>query len=370
MKRVLHLTPAYFPRRGGIEVLVEESVEVLRDEYGWDSSVLTPLRGDERPESCTVGNTEVFSVSTFEDARAQPSLRDIAQVFASVRAVIERINPEVIHVHWNSPLVAAAMGVAETRGIPVVMHVHGALDMDLPSRYIETLRVNPRVIAVSESVAKSVRERCKRDKPIDVILNGLLTPLSLSHAPIEVDLVMVGRLEPEKGFLEALIDLAPLLRERPELTLAIVGQGNLRVDLETLISEERLAASVVLAGEMTRADTLSILGSSKVLIVPSSQTEGFSLVALEAAQHGVPVVATRVGGLPEVVVDGETGALVQQGAPGAIRQAVGRYLDNPQLRQAHGANAQQRATQQFSNTTMVSRWAQVYREVAPDRKAR
>lgn len=363
MPRVLHLAPAYFPRRGGIEVLLEESVDRLRDGFGWESAILTTKRGDERPDQCRIGNADVYSVPVFEDDTYRPGPRELAHLFSQVRGIVAHCRPKLIHAHWNTPLFAATMAVARTEGLPVILHVHGALDMPLPSRFLEKVRTHDTVIAVTEFVARSIRDRCNRTLPIQVIPNGLPFPELTPGRQKGFDLVMIGRLEPEKGFYEALVDLVPLLQERPSVRLAIAGQGEHRSELEKVVLREGIRNQVTLLGEVWRDEVLETIAEASVVVVPSLKTEGFGLVALEAAQRAVPVVASRVGGLPEVVSDGETGILVDPRAEGSIRAAVTLYLDDEGLRRRHGTSARLRSEQLFSLEEMVVKWVGAYSSV-------
>jgi glycosyltransferase involved in cell wall biosynthesis len=99
-----------------------------------------------------------------------------------------------------------------------------------------------------------------------------------------------------------------------------------------------------------------------VFALPSTN-EGISNTVLEAMASGLPVVATRVGGNPELVVDGVTGALVAPGDEAALAEALARYAGDPELRRTHGAAARTRAVEEFSIEAMMKRYSDLYDEV-------
>jgi glycosyltransferase involved in cell wall biosynthesis len=139
--------------------------------------------------------------------------------------------------------------------------------------------------------------------------------------------------------------------------LTIVGDGALRGDLEVAIHQHGLAGRVELLG--ARDDVPDILNESDIFVM-TSRWEGLPLAIMEAMMTGLPVVATAVGGVPEEVVDGETGLLVPPGEPEALARAVQRFLDDPQLRERAGAAGRRRALERFTEARMLSETAEVY----------
>ena len=144
-------------------------------------------------------------------------------------------------------------------------------------------------------------------------------------------IVTVGRLVPWKG-VPGLIDAVVTLREEfPEASLTIVGDGPERTILKTYAST-RLPGRVLFTGALSHADTLAVIGSSDVFVLNSTY-EGLSHLLIEAASLGVPIVATSVGGNPEVVTDGVSGLLVPPGDPEALAKALKRMSTDSTLRE-------------------------------------
>jgi glycosyltransferase involved in cell wall biosynthesis len=148
--------------------------------------------------------------------------------------------------------------------------------------------------------------------------------------------------------------------------LVIVGEGSLRSEAHRLLREGDAEHLCWLPGE--REDIPEILRSLDLFVLPSLR-EGISNTILEAMASGVPVVATRVGGNPELVAEGETGLLVPPEDPVAMAEAIRTYLDRPDLLKAHGQAGRKRVEQNFSIEKMVNGYLAVYDSVL-DRKKR
>lgn len=192
-----------------------------------------------------------------------------------------------------------------------------------------------------------------------------LRPLLGAFAPPgTVVVVNVGRLDPVKdqsGLIAAfklLCDSSPTTAARWRLT--IVGEGTCRKDLETQIARLGLADRVCLLGD--RKDVPEILAECDVFAL-SSVAEGIPLTLLEAMAAGLPIVATRVGGVGEVVADGVTGTLVEPGKPGVLARALRSYVEDASRRGQHGDAGRQRVEQRFSLSAMLAGYTSLYDEV-------
>ncbi len=171
----------------------------------------------------------------------------------------------------------------------------------------------------------------------------------------------VGRMETVKdqatlarAFVE-LVKSAPALRSR--LRLVMIGEGTQRQTVQKLLDDAESADISWLPG--AREDVPELMRCLDVFVLPSL-AEGMSNTILEAMATGLPVIATRVGGNGELVVEGETGFLVPRGDPLAMATAIARYLDNPALISRHGLAARKRVEQHFSIDEMVCRYADLY----------
>ena len=184
-----------------------------------------------------------------------------------------------------------------------------------------------------------------------------------THAPVVGN---VAALAAHKG-QRYLIDAAPfVLRELPDARFLIVGQGELELALQKQITNRHLAKHVILAG--FRPDALSLHKGFDVFVM-SSVTEGLGTSLLDAMASARPVVATRTGGIPEVVEDGETGLLVPPRNPQALAHAIVRLLRNEPLRQRMAAAGLARVRAHFSAERMVEQTLDVYARLVDRRRA-
>jgi glycosyltransferase involved in cell wall biosynthesis len=186
------------------------------------------------------------------------------------------------------------------------------------------------------------------------------------HRPEGPPMVMtLGNLRPEKG-LEDFVRAAQLVHARmPEVAFAICGDGPLRAALESLVGQLGLRDVVVLQGATATPETA--LWSGTILVHPSL-SEASSNVVLEAMASGLPVVATRVGGLPWLIADEVSGLLVPPSDPAALAKAIMRLLESPGLAAELGGWAARRAREQFSMSAMLRRVEALYSDLLDRRR--
>lgn len=179
-----------------------------------------------------------------------------------------------------------------------------------------------------------------------------------------VTLGSVGRLDPVKNHSALLKAFASLQRHVPSLRLTIVGDGPLRGSLEAEVRALGVADLVAFTG--LRSDTPELMRRFDILVQPSVN-EGISNTILEAMATGLPVVASRVGGNPELIADEVTGRLYDPSDSTGLEKALIPYVVESTLRQAHGRAARERVVQNFSLGAMVTRYLDFYEELmAPD----
>jgi glycosyltransferase involved in cell wall biosynthesis len=167
----------------------------------------------------------------------------------------------------------------------------------------------------------------------------------------------VSRLAWKKGVSHLLDAVPSLLEAVPEVTVLLVGDGPLRGDLEAQAARLGVAGRVLFLGP--RRDASTLLPAFDVLVLPSV-VEGMSNTLLEAMAARLPVVATDVGGNPEVVVDGETGFLVPPGDPGRLAAATLKLLQAPEMARDMGAAGRRRVEAHYRADAMVRRIEGLY----------
>ncbi|BAW80591.1 sugar transferase [Candidatus Nitrosoglobus terrae] len=304
--------------------------------------------------------------------------KDIAIYFRFWR-LIRNIKPDIIHTRNLAAL--EMQGSAALAGVRARIHGEHGWDVQDPEgknwRYRWLRRLHQplihQYIAVSQHIANYLHQGVNVPlSRINPICNGVDTERfypkrDLSVLPTgfasEDSLVIgtVGRLEPIKDQVTLVHAFVKLVNQIPSgknyLRLVIVGAGSLHPKIEALIAESDLTHLVWLAGD--RDDIPVLLQAMDIFTLPSL-AEGISNTILEAMATGLPVVATHVGGNPELVIDSVTGVLVPAADPQAISGALVNYVDNRELIRMHGHTARQRAEEKFGIKSMVARYTALY----------
>jgi glycosyltransferase involved in cell wall biosynthesis len=164
-----------------------------------------------------------------------------------------------------------------------------------------------------------------------------------------------------KGHPQLLQAFARVREKRPCASLLLVGDGIRRAWVEQLARDAGLSAAVVFTG--FRPDVPALLGTMDCFVLASTRTEGVPQALLQAFATGVPVVASRIGGIPEVVTDGETGLLVESESVPALAAAIERVLDDPAAASRRARAARVLVEERFSHESAVGRLLQLYGEL-------
>ena len=293
---------------------------------------------------------------------------------------VRTFRPDVVHTHLVHADVHGQLAAAALR-VPGVSSVHDTARFyhREPFRTAGRLvgRLAARRIAISEHVARFLRDtRLSPPDRIRVIHYGI-DAADWSAGPTErararerggfngneVVVGIASRLVPGKGHDVLIEAFAGAAHEVPELRLLIAGSGTEEAALRALAARRCPPGSVRFLGFVD--DVRSFLAACDVLAFPTlpELSEGFGLAALEAMAAGLPVVASEVGSLPEVVADGRTGLIVQPSSVGALRAAIVRLARDRPLREQLGCSGALRAAERFGLGAMVSKTISVYEEV-------
>jgi glycogen(starch) synthase len=198
-----------------------------------------------------------------------------------------------------------------------------------------------------------------------VVYNGLSLP-DVPPAPLPFDpplLLCLGRVVEDKGFDVALKAFALLVDGFPRTRLLIAGDGPARPALARQAADLGLADVVEFTGWVVPEKVPELMNRATVVVIPSRWREAFSLVALQAAQMQRPVVATRVGGLPEVVVHQQTGLLVEKEDARALAKALAYLLAQPRVAMEMGQAGRYRAQEVFSWDRHINTYDTLYKTV-------
>jgi glycosyltransferase involved in cell wall biosynthesis len=223
------------------------------------------------------------------------------------------------------------------------------------------------ITAVSNSVRDSVAATVPtlHADRVRVIPNAIEAPGDSVPWPPRGHLFAAGRLHNQKGFDLVIDALTRLTARHPNLCLHIAGTGQEEAALRRQARRLGVAARLRFLGMLTQDEMQREISAASVVVVPSRTIEGFSLVALEAAHLGRPVVATQVGGLPETVEDGLTGVLVPPDDADQLATAIGGLLADHTRAIDMGEQARRRATR-FDVAWCVAAYADVYRTLGHD----
>jgi glycosyltransferase involved in cell wall biosynthesis len=320
-------------------------------------------------------------------ARSITPLRDLGALWRLVKQ-LRVIRPAIVHAHTPKAGLLGTLAAWLAR-VPVrIYHVHGL-------RYVTTTGLRRALLQATERIAarlathvlcvsRSVREVAIADgicrpEDIDVLcggsINGVdttrLAPASASQRaaarvsagipPDAAVLGYVGRVVRDKGWVE-LATAWRVLRDRfPAAHLLVVGPFESTDPVPDDVVE-LLGTDPRIHHVGFQLDPAPFYAAMDVLVLPTYR-EGFPVVPLEAAAMGLPVVATRVPGCVDAVVDGVTGTLVAPRDSGRLFEAVARYLEDPQLRADHGAHARERAVRDFSQLALWDETLALYRRL-------
>jgi glycosyltransferase involved in cell wall biosynthesis len=265
----------------------------------------------------------------------------------------------VVHLHFGGRSVCW-LARSATRA-KIIRHLHGRIlePQGLTPVYFSAQGADA-VVAVSQAVASRVVDGQARVIYAGVTVPPSSPPARRDRAPTEIILGTAGRLVELKG-IEYLLSAAAALRsEFPALRLEIAGSGPERDKLEAAVADSGLGDHVTFLGWVR--DLTTVLPRWDVFVMPSLE-EGFPIAALDAMAAGLPVVATSVGGIPELIEDGKTGWLVPPRHAEALASRLRLLLSNPELRSRMGAAGYARVRDHFSAAQMTESIAQLYDEL-------
>ena len=366
--RVLVWANSYRPRIGGVEVFLSELAPALQAR-GHEVRVITDRGPDGTPDREEIDGVPVERLG-FNGALASGRPAEVLAVGAQALRSVQAFDPDVIHLNFSDATIFFHLRASAREPRPTVLTFHLSPPADLRGRrdgvLHRSLAAAAAVTACSRAVLTDALEVApERAEAASVIPNGLrpppAEPVPAPPAPV---VFAAGRLVEEKGF-DVLIDALPeLIRAVPEARLVLAGEGPERDALAARARRLGVDGRVDFRGWVAPEAIDPAIRAATAVAIPSRWREPFCLVALEAALAGRPAVASRVGGLPEVVVDGQTGLLVGREDPGALAAALARGLGERALAERLGTAARARALAEFGIDRCAERYEAVFAEAA------
>ena len=379
---IVQVTPYYRSVRGGIATM--ENILVRQLEKHAQLAVI--ITGEKVSESNN--NSDKVTVS-YQELRLPFGGSNVIKsilgwiyylipTLIALLAVNRVSQAGIMHLHYASPDDHYFRILHNLTGCPYVITVHGSDIMRnherqwvarILTRY--TLKGACHVVAVSNALAKNAVECFPflRDK-ITVIHNGVDTgaiqkAISQSHKVADIHprpyFICVGGLQKVKGHDVAIDTWALLKNQIQDLDLIIIGVGDLHNKYVTLINTLGMQQRITLAGGFPSDQVWRMMSGAVGMILPS-RNEGLPYVILEAGVVGIPVIATRVGGIPELVQDGKDGLLVSPENPQELASAVMRIYTDRELANTLARSLSAKVVKSFTAEAMAERYVSVYRQ--------
>lgn len=377
VERKLKVLYVVRPVAGGIKTHILSLIEHLDPEKyqvyvaGPENSVIEDLKNK---------NVITYLVDVGEGLRF---IRDIKAIL-HLRNIIKDEGIFMVHAHSYKAALLGGLAARWAKAPLTVFTLHnfiveeGAgrfkhLFYDVTERFLPSMA--DRVITVSKALRRRVIDKGKAENSkVTMIHNGISLRSAVSFSsrrvtalkhqlslPSKAPLVVtVARLAPQKGVKFLLTAATHVLREVPNAQFLIVGDGPLKKDLEIMVEKSGVRRKIFFTG--FRDDVRDILAACDIFVLPSL-TEGLPLTVLEAMAAGKPVVATAVGGIPEVVLDRETGFLVPPRKPMPLAKAISFLLLNKEVAIQMGMAGRRRAEEEFNLRRTIGETEKVYDEL-------
>ncbi|MEM8816935.1 MAG: glycosyltransferase family 4 protein [Pseudomonadota bacterium] len=356
-------------------------VETGRQLLGGPQQVIYLMRGlIERGHDCTL----VCPPGSGADTRARQNGIPVRSLFCAgdidlpfayrLSQYIRDSKPDLVHCHSRRGADVLGGLAASFADVPAV--VSRRVD-NTEMRVLAAIRYRPfeKIVAISEAVAAALTEVGVDKERIQVIRSAVdAAPFDRHYARADIDtafgiqldefaIAAAGQLIARKGHRFLLDAVAALKETQSAFKLVIFGEGELEDELREHSTRLGLDDIVRFAG--FREDLDSLLGCFDLLVHPAL-SEGLGIVTLKAAAAAVPVIGFKAGGLPEAVVDGETGLLVPPADVAALTGAMATLMNDDERRDRYGRAGQARMQAQFSIDAMVEQHLDLYRSVLDD----
>ncbi len=284
--------------------------------------------------------------------------------------VIKRENYDIIHVHlFPADIFVAISSLFLPKRIKFIFSEHSDYNRRRLIKFFKvidgfTYSRYDKIVCVSKQVEKALIMWCPGTAHKTIVVKNAIPISNRLNFKVNkyYDIIFVGRLGRVKG-VDILLKAIQILKEKyhRSLRVAIVGDGSLMNDLKELALQYGINEYIDFLG--VRKDVLELMRESSIFVLPS-RWEGFGLVLLEAISVGVPVVATKVGGIPEVIEDGKDGILVEPENPEELSNAILRLLSDDNLRSLISLNAYKKVKEEYSIEKYSKILLSLYKELA------
>lgn len=367
--KVLFWTGKFWPEIGGTATFATRLLPILQ-QRGYEFLVVAAqTHPGQSLQDCFEGiPIERFP---FWDPDSYKMIDRLSAIKQRVKCLKRAFSPDLIHLSTLSLSQFFHLETRKESSSRVVVTLHGFQDPSSQAPEIHAtmgkkiLNSADWVTGVSSALLDQARSLTPSIIPRSSVIHNGLAPPSVLPMPLPGPppvLVFLGRLAPEKG-VERVLKILPSLKTHwPSIRLIIAGDGPERPKLEGEASRLGLNKNVEFLGMIDGESVPHILNQATLVVMPSRQ-ESFGFVALEAALMGRPVVATKVGGLPEIIVHSETGLLVPDDDNAELCSSIRYLLENPGTAEQMGGAARRHAMKNFSMQRCVEAYDALYQRI-------
>jgi glycosyltransferase involved in cell wall biosynthesis len=362
---------------GGAEKVLYHTTRLL-DPERYVASICSLKEKGQVARDAEITGIEVHCLAMADGERAYGWISSITALFR-LTTYIMKVRPTIVHSFLFRANIISRIAAFLAR---VPLSISSVRVMGGEKDYYHTIeRVTSGMVDHYITVSDSVKEYLIHKANIlpekittiynGVTLNGLMpegkesTPLNFGIKPHDSVVLSVGRLHQQKGHDYLIRAIAIVKREVPTVKVLIVGEGEEENDLKNLVKSLDLSEEVIFAGLCREIG--KILNFTNLFVLPSLW-EGMPNAVLEAMAAAKPVVATRVGGVPELVVDGKTGLLVAPQDSDALAHAIVELLRNNERARRMGNAGRKRVREHFSLTAMIAKTDRLYQELLNTKK--
>jgi len=301
---------------------------------------------------------------------------------SNIDSIVRKFRPQIIHAHTATPDGYLGLNLKLKYNLPLVCSLRGSDIHTYPYTNKLVYRLTSRVISHADqilSVSNALRLSAEKiDKPkrqIEVIYNGceipdsvkndggrgeLRTQLGISESDFAI--LFVGSIERDKGIYELINSFISLSAKYTHLHLILVGDGPDRQAVQNILTSGGTNRNVHVLGKRSHQEVFQWLKASDLFVLPT-YNEGLPNALLEAMACGLPVIATKVGGIPEVVKDGENGILIEAKDVNVLYQAINKILTNTDAAKKMGKTAHALIEQEFSWQNNVQKMIKIYNKL-------
>jgi glycosyltransferase involved in cell wall biosynthesis len=368
--KVLYWTDFFLPHIGGVETFGGDLIPALQAR-GHEVTVVTSFHKAGLPAVEQVGAIPVHRFPMWRALRTN-DVQELVSIRRSISALKREIRPDITHLHFG----ATSYMHLQTRAAactPTLTTVHALTETSLTETSLlkTVVQASQAVNAVSavgyQLLRRAFPEAADR---LSFVYYGL-APLGGSTVEVippsfeEPVILCLGRLAPQKGFDLALKAFALIEQAVPRARLMIVGEGVEESALKQLASILGIAAKVDFTGSVPPEAVYKVINQATMMLLPS-RFEGLPLVALQAAKMQRPIISSAVDGLPELIVDQDSGLVLKDNNERELANAILSLIHDPQMAIGMGKASARRFEERFGFDRCVSEYERLYRHITEE----